>query len=132
MTPQQNGETASVPAMLVELMVTNGRIVEAQKTIIIGQEKLENRVMAENAKLESRIGSLETRNRALEKLVERMDATKPEKTKFVNIVTAIAASVAIVLGFANLSIIQQNRTQQAVQLELLQKNQDALISKVQP
>lgn len=117
MPQQHNGEQASVPAMLVELMIANGRI----------EEKL-NRV----PELETEVRELKAQVSRLKELVTVLNATRPEKTKFVNIVTAIAASVAIVLGFANLSIIQQNRTQQAVQLELLQKNQDALIQKVQP
>lgn len=131
MTPQA-GDSVLSENRLVALMVAIGRIEETQKTIITGQDKLENRVMTENEKLEARIAALETHNRALEKLVERLDATKPEKTKLVTILTGVAATVAILLGFANLQVIQQNRTQQSIQLELLQKNQDELIKKTTP
>jgi hypothetical protein len=127
MTPPQNGDTASVPAMLVELMVANGRMLETQKIIITGQEKLEARLLAENAKLEARVVLLESQNRTQAEKLTRLDESKPEKTKLTTILTAVAASVAILLGFANLGVIQQNKTQQAIQLEMLQKNQEQLI-----
>lgn len=106
----QNAGTPSVPMNIAEMMVAIGRIEEKVNPV---------------EQLVTRITSLEIE-------VEKLKESRPEKVKFVTIVTAIAASVAIVLGFANLQVIQQNRTQQAVQLEMLQKNQDQLIAKVKP
>lgn len=101
---------ASIPAMTAELMVAIGRI----------EEKL------------TRMENLEARMTTVESVVATLEATKPVRTPLVNIIGAIAGSVAIILGVANLTVIQENKTSQAIQLEVLKKNQDQLLEKVNP
>lgn len=106
----QDAHGHTVPATFAEMMVAVGRI----------EEKL------------TRIERLENRLGIVEEKVTHLDATKPNRTPFVNWLTAGAAAMAMIVG--GVSLQAQYSTQLATQAELqmLKTQQNKLTEKVNP
>lgn len=109
MSPQNAG-SPSVPMNIAEMMVAIGRI----------EEKV------------NPVEQLVTRLAAAEADIKILKETKRKPITFGNVLTLIAASVAIMVGLTSLQAARDARTEQAVQIQLLQKNQQELQNKVKP
>lgn len=139
MTPHEISlSMAAVPEMTAQMMVVLGRVEEKQETLLTAQNKFETRIVEKYHKLEGRVTVLERENQKKDTKIELLEAelasvkrALPEKAKLGAWLTGIASIMAIVMVFANLNIMTENKQEQSVQFEILKQNQKEINEKVE-
>lgn len=148
---------AAVPEMTAQVMVQLGRMEEKQDNQLQSQNKFEIRIMDKHYKTEGRMTAAEKEIQNQATRIELLEAEKealkeankvlretiateintvkkslPEKVKLGAWLTGLATVMTIVMVFANLTIMTENKQEQSIQFEILKQNQKEINEKVEP